>query len=122
MQFQRGKYLNFFAKFSIFSNGGHLGWWAGSSDIILKGDHPRTIPAKFFVQILLVVSEEKIKMQKVNRWTKTDASYHGGNSSNKHCMPKNNESTIFQIFLTGIQTPDTVKTMKKIICMSQARH
>ena len=36
-----------FAKFSIFSRGGHLGWWAGSSDTILKGDHPRTIPAKF---------------------------------------------------------------------------
>ena len=36
-----------FAEFSIFSHGGHLGWWAGSSDINLKGDHPRTIPVKF---------------------------------------------------------------------------
>ena len=26
---------------------GNLGWWAGSSDTILKGDHPRTIPPKF---------------------------------------------------------------------------
>ena len=38
---------DFFAEFSIFSHGGHLGWWAGSSDTILKGDHQRTIPAKF---------------------------------------------------------------------------
>ena len=26
---------------------GRLGWPAGSSDTILKGDHPRTIPLKF---------------------------------------------------------------------------
>ena len=40
-------FKHFFAKFSIFSHGGHLGWWTGSSDTILKGDHPRKIPAKF---------------------------------------------------------------------------
>ena len=40
-------FKEFFAEFSIFSHGGHLGWRAGSSDTILKGDHPRTIPAKF---------------------------------------------------------------------------
>ena len=45
-QFQR-KFKNFLAEFSIFSHGGHLGQWAGSSDIILKGDHQKTIPAKF---------------------------------------------------------------------------
>ena len=32
---------------SIFSNNSHFEWRAGLSDIILKGDHSRTIPAKF---------------------------------------------------------------------------
>jgi hypothetical protein len=32
---------------SIFSNSSHFEWRAGLSDTILKGDHPRTIPAKF---------------------------------------------------------------------------
>jgi hypothetical protein len=32
---------------SIFSNSSHLEWRAGLSDTILKGTHPRTIPAKF---------------------------------------------------------------------------
>jgi hypothetical protein len=32
---------------SIFSNSSHLELRAGLSDTILKGDHPRTIPAKF---------------------------------------------------------------------------
>ena len=32
---------------TMWADGGHLGWRAGSSDTILKGDHPRTIPAKF---------------------------------------------------------------------------
>jgi hypothetical protein len=36
-----------FEIFSILSNGGHPGWKADLSDIILKGDHPSTIPAKF---------------------------------------------------------------------------
>jgi hypothetical protein len=36
-----------FEEISIFSNGGHLGWRAGLSDTILKGTHPRTIPARF---------------------------------------------------------------------------
>ena len=35
-----------FEEISIFTNGGHLGWRAWLSDTILKGDHPRTIPAK----------------------------------------------------------------------------
>ena len=34
-------------KISIFSNSSHFEWRAGLSDTILKGDHPRTIPAKF---------------------------------------------------------------------------
>jgi hypothetical protein len=32
---------------SIFSNSSQLEWRAGLSDTILKGDHPRIIPAKF---------------------------------------------------------------------------
>jgi hypothetical protein len=32
---------------SIFSNSSHLECRAGLSDTILKGDHPKTIPAKF---------------------------------------------------------------------------
>jgi hypothetical protein len=32
---------------SIFSNSSHFEWRAGLSEPILKGDHPRTIPAKF---------------------------------------------------------------------------
>jgi hypothetical protein len=32
---------------SIFSNISHLEWRAGLSDTILKGTHPRTIPARF---------------------------------------------------------------------------
>jgi hypothetical protein len=36
-----------FEEISIFSNGGHLEWRAGMSDIILKGTHPGTIPARF---------------------------------------------------------------------------
>ena len=59
-QFHTTRFFNdFFAKFSIFSKGGHLGWRVGSSDTILKGDHPRTIPIKFGL-----VSEELIKMRK----------------------------------------------------------
>jgi hypothetical protein len=34
----------FFAEFSIFSNGGYLGWRPGLSDTILKDDHLNTIP------------------------------------------------------------------------------
>jgi hypothetical protein len=32
---------------SIFSNSSHFEWRAALSDTILKGDHPRTTPAKF---------------------------------------------------------------------------
>jgi hypothetical protein len=36
-----------FEEISIFINGGHLGWRAWLSDIILKGTVPGTIPARF---------------------------------------------------------------------------
>ena len=43
----RGEDFNdFLANFIMFRNGGHVGWQTRSSEIILKGDHPRTIPAK----------------------------------------------------------------------------
>jgi hypothetical protein len=32
---------------SILSNSSHLEWWVGLLDTILKGTHPRTIPARF---------------------------------------------------------------------------
>ena len=36
-----------FEEISIFSNGGHLGYRTVLTDIILKGTHPGTIPARF---------------------------------------------------------------------------
>ena len=36
-----------FEEISIFSNGGHLGYRTAQTDIILKGTHPGTIPARF---------------------------------------------------------------------------
>jgi hypothetical protein len=36
-----------FEEIYIFSNGGHLGYRTALTDIILKGDHPRIISAKF---------------------------------------------------------------------------
>jgi hypothetical protein len=36
-----------FEEISIFSHGGHLGYRTALTDILLKGDHPRIISAKF---------------------------------------------------------------------------
>jgi hypothetical protein len=36
-----------FEEISIFSHGGHLGYRPALTDIILKGDYPRIISAKF---------------------------------------------------------------------------
>jgi hypothetical protein len=41
-----------FEEISIFSNGGHLGQRVWLSDTLLKGGHPRTIPAKVLLAIL----------------------------------------------------------------------
>jgi hypothetical protein len=41
------QYKSKIEEISIFSNSSHLEWRAGLSDTILKGTHPRTIPAKF---------------------------------------------------------------------------
>ena len=45
-QFQTRRFLMifFFAEFSILNHGGHLDLRAGSSDTILKGEHPKTTP------------------------------------------------------------------------------
>jgi hypothetical protein len=39
---------------SILSNSSHFEWGAGLSDTLLKGDHPRTIPAKFALMMAAV--------------------------------------------------------------------
>jgi hypothetical protein len=36
---------------SIFNNSSHLEWRAGLSDTILKGNHPETIPARFYLTL-----------------------------------------------------------------------
>jgi hypothetical protein len=36
-----------FEEISIFSNGGHHGYWTALTGTILKGTHPGTIPARF---------------------------------------------------------------------------
>ena len=50
-QFQRRRFLNIFPIGSyvktMSAEFGSVGWRAGSSDTILKGDHLRTIPIKF---------------------------------------------------------------------------
>jgi hypothetical protein len=47
MNFELLPILNDYAKISIFSHGGHLGYRTALTDTILKGDHPRIISAKF---------------------------------------------------------------------------
>jgi hypothetical protein len=42
----------------MFADGGHLGWRAGSQDIILKVDHLRTIHAMFALNWLTGFREE----------------------------------------------------------------
>ena len=41
------------------ADGSHLGWRAGSSDTILKGDHLRIIPTKFGPNYAKPLSEEE---------------------------------------------------------------
>jgi hypothetical protein len=51
-----GFFMNFelLPIFSIFSNGGHLGYRTALMDTILKGDHPRIISAKFVKKNILL--------------------------------------------------------------------
>ena len=60
-------------------NGCHLEWRVGLSDTILKGEHPRTIPAEFcWIWVCGFRGEDlKIKTYTV-RWTESDSkSSHG---------------------------------------------
>ena len=60
---------------SIFSNGGHLGLRAGSSDNSERGPPKDQFCQVFFFQIGPVVSEDLIKMQKANDGRTKDAQW-----------------------------------------------
>ena len=65
---------------SIFSNSSHLEWRAGLSNTILKGSHPRTIPARFGLIWFRGFRGEdlNVKAYNVRRWTLSDGkSSHG---------------------------------------------
>jgi hypothetical protein len=47
---------------SIFSNSSHFEWRAGLSDTILRGTHPRTIPARFGLIWFSGFREEDLKV------------------------------------------------------------
>ena len=57
---------------SIFSNISHLKWRMGLSDIILKGTHPRTIPARFGLIWFRGFRGEDLNVKVYDVWT-TDA-------------------------------------------------
>jgi hypothetical protein len=68
----------FFAEFSIFSNGSHLGWWGGGGGEIVGHNSERGPPTQgpfhqSLVQIGPVVLEELVKMQKANDRRTTNA-------------------------------------------------
>ena len=54
---------------SIFSNSSHLEWRAGLSDTILKGNHPRTIPARFGLIWLRGFRGEDLNVKVYDGWT-----------------------------------------------------
>jgi methionine salvage enolase-phosphatase E1 len=63
---------------SIFSNSSHLEWRVGLSDTILKGTHPRTIPARFGLIWLRGFRGEDLNVKvydvrRTDRQTTTDA-------------------------------------------------
>ena len=64
---------------SIFSNSSHLEWRAGLSDTILKGTHPRIIPARFGLTWFRGFREEdlNVKVYKVRQTTSDGKSSHG---------------------------------------------
>ena len=58
---------------SIFSNSSHLEWRAGLSDTLLKGTHPRTIPARFGLIWFRDFSGEDLNVKVYDvRWTDDD--------------------------------------------------
>ena len=64
---------------SILSNSSHLECRAGLSDIILKGTHPRTIPARFGLIWFRGFRGEDLNVKVYDvRWTPSDGkSSHG---------------------------------------------
>ena len=64
---------------SIFSNSSHLEWRAGLSDTILKGTHPRTIPARFgLIRFRGFRGEDlNVKVYDVRRMPRDGKSSHG---------------------------------------------
>ena len=57
---------------SIFSNSSHLEWRAVLSDTILKGTHPRTIPARFGLIWFRGFRDLNVKVYDVLRRTSSD--------------------------------------------------
>ena len=58
---------------SIFSNNSHLEWRVGLSDTILKGAHPRTIPARFGLIWFRCFRGEDLNVKVYDvRWTDDD--------------------------------------------------
>ena len=64
---------------SIFSNNSHLEWRVGLLDTILKGTHPRTIPARFGLIWFRGFREEalNVKVYNVRRMPSDGKSSHG---------------------------------------------
>ena len=63
---------------SIFSNSSHLEWRVGLSDTILKGTHPRTIPARFGLIWFRGFREDlNVEVYDVRRTTSDGKSSHG---------------------------------------------
>jgi hypothetical protein len=60
---------------SIFSSSSHLEWRAGLSNTILKGDHPRTIPARFGVIWFSGFRGKYLNVKVYDVWTTTDAKW-----------------------------------------------
>jgi hypothetical protein len=86
------------SKISIFSNSSHFEWRAGLSDTILKGDHPRTIPAKFALIWFSGFSTNKQSKYQLE----TTKRYHG-NTWNKN-MGKTNPTNITYLCNEKIHT------------------
>jgi hypothetical protein len=46
----------------------HFEWWEGLSDTILKGDHPRTIPAKFVFNLVQRFQRRRFKCDLLSKY------------------------------------------------------
>jgi len=68
---------------SIFSNSSHLEWRAGLSDTILKGTHPRTIPARFGLIWFRGFRGEDLNVKVYDVW-RTDGRRTPSNDKSSH--------------------------------------